>query len=154
VSPLYLQRHDLGSLYDLERVSDELRDFLTWLDESQPDAPACAEYRPPIDVVETAESIDIVADLPGVTTDALRIVFAGGAVVVAGRKAAPTCDHRGTTFHLAERTFGRFACVVRLAVAVDAGRARATFRAGELHLRLPRIEDRRGRDIRIEIESA
>jgi len=34
---------------------------------------------------------------------------------------------------------------------VDAGRARATLRKGELRVVFPRIEDRRGRQIRIPI---
>ncbi len=54
-------------------------------------------------------------------------------------------------FHMAERTFGRFARVVPLGGAVDAGRARATMRAGELRVSFPRIADRRGRQIRIPI---
>jgi HSP20 family protein len=105
-------------------------------------------------VIETAAAIEIVADLPGVAKDALRVLFSRGAVIVAGRKSARSCEHRDATFHLAERTFGRFACVVRLGAAVDSGRAKATLAAGELHIVLPRVEDRRGRDIAIAIESA
>jgi HSP20 family molecular chaperone IbpA len=72
---------------------------------------------------------------------------------VTGRKRAPLCTHREAAFHLAERTFGHFACVVRCEVAVDASRARATLGAGELHVVLPRIDDRRGREIAITVES-
>jgi HSP20 family molecular chaperone IbpA len=39
--------------------------------------------------------------------------------------------------------------VIRLAGAIDAGRARATLTAGELRIEFPRIEERRGRQIRI-----
>ncbi len=111
------------------------------------------EYRPAVDVLETAAAIEIVADLPGVAADALRVTFTGGTLVIAGRKRAPICAHREAAFHLAERTFGHFACVVRCDVAVDAGRARATLVAGELHIVLPRIEERRGLDIAITVES-
>lgn len=111
------------------------------------------EYRPPVDVIETAESIEIVADLPGVPAESVRVTFTGGTLVVAGRKPAPICAHREAAFHLAERTFGHFACVVGCEVAVDAGRARATLSAGELHVVLPRIDERRGREIPIAVES-
>jgi HSP20 family protein len=111
------------------------------------------EYRPPVDVIETASAIEIVADLPGITPDAVRVVFTGNTLVVAGRKHTPHCAHREAAFHLAERTFGRFVCVVRCDMAVDAGRARATLRGGELHVVLPRIEERRGHEIAIAIES-
>ncbi len=112
------------------------------------------EYRPPVDVIETAESIEIVADLPGVPAESLQVIFTDGTLVVAGRKRAPHCAHREAAFHLAERSFGHFACVVRCEVAVDASRARATLRAGELHVVLPRVvDDRRGREIPISVEA-
>jgi HSP20 family protein len=111
------------------------------------------EYRPPVDVIETAQSIEVVADLPGVPAESLQVIFTGGTLVVTGRKRAPHCAHREAAFHLAERTFGHFARVVRCEVAVDAGRARATLSAGELHVVLPRVDERRGREIPITVES-
>jgi HSP20 family protein len=111
------------------------------------------EYRPSIDVVETAGAIEIVADIPGVPAESLQVIVTGGTVVVAGHKRAPHCAHREATFHLAERPFGHFACAVRCEVAVDAGRAHATLNAGELRIVLPRVDDRRGREIPITIES-
>jgi HSP20 family protein len=153
VARIYFERRELSTLRELDHLSDEAQRFLAWLDDPHSGAVA-AECRPPMDVIETREAIEIVADLPGLSTDAVRVVFSRDAVIVAGQKSAPTCDSRGAAFHLAERTFGRFAIVVRLGVAVDAGQARATLRAGELHITLPRIEDRRGRDLQIRIESA
>jgi HSP20 family molecular chaperone IbpA len=109
------------------------------------------EYRVPVDVIETATSIEVVADLPGVAPESVRVSITAGTVVIAGRKRAPTCAHREAAFHLAERTFGGFACAVRCDVAVDAGGARATLRDGELHIVLPRIDERRGREIPVAV---
>jgi len=55
--------------------------------------------------------------------------------------------HAETTarFHLAERSYGRFARVIRLSGAVNTGQARAVARAGQLRVIMPRIEERRGR---------
>jgi HSP20 family molecular chaperone IbpA len=52
-----------------------------------------------------------------------------------------------------ERDFGRFARAVRLHTAVDAGRARAVLTLGELRVILPKIADRRGREIRVTVET-
>jgi HSP20 family molecular chaperone IbpA len=41
-----------------------------------------------------------------------------------------------------------------VAGAVDAGQARAILSAGELRITVPRIAERRGREIRIAIETA
>ena len=72
--------------------------------------------------------------------------------VGAKKNAIPaSCRHREAAFHLAERGFGRFIRAVRLAGAFDAGNARASLTAGELRIFLPRIDDRRGREIRIDV---
>jgi HSP20 family molecular chaperone IbpA len=69
--------------------------------------------------------------------------------VIAGRKLPGTCVDQEAAFHLAERSFGRFARAVRLAGAFDAGNASATLQGGELRIVLPRIDERRGREIHI-----
>jgi HSP20 family protein len=112
-----------------------------------------AQYHPPFDVLETATTIEIVADLPGVEHDAVRVVFNGDTVIISGEKRPTGCRH-ADAFHLAERTFGRFACAVRVDGAVDARHARAFIRAGELHIALPRIAERRRRDLPIAVERA
>jgi HSP20 family protein len=143
VATRIFQRHDFDR---------DLRRHLEWLD-ALPAVPAAVEYRPAIDVVETRESIDLIADLPGVPAGAIRIVVTGTTLVITGHKRAPSCHARDATFHVAERSFGRFAYGVRLSLAVDCGRARARLHAGELHVTLPLVEERRGRERQIAIES-
>jgi HSP20 family molecular chaperone IbpA len=73
-------------------------------------------------------------------------------LIVMGRKNPSACEHqREAAFHVAERTFGRFARGVRLTSAFDVGRADARLRAGELRVTLPRIEERRGLERRIPV---
>ncbi len=112
------------------------------------------ECVPPVDVVETETSVEIFMDLPGVPAQSVKVLFARGTILIAGQKLATACEHQEAAFHLAERAFGRFARAVRLAGAFDAGRAAATLVAGELRIVLPRIEERRGRQIRIPVTSS
>ena len=144
VTRIFFHRQDFDQ--DMQR-------FLAWLDNADVRDHAEVEYRPAIDVVETADAIDVIADLPGVSASSIRIVVTGGTVVIAGRKSPPLCPHAAATFHLAERSFGRFAYGLGLAVAIDAGRATATLKGGELRLTLPRIEERRGHEREIAIQS-
>lgn len=51
-----------------------------------------------------------------------------------------------------ERSFGRFARVVRLNAAIDGARCRAVLENGELRVDLPRIDERRGRAIVVPID--
>jgi HSP20 family protein len=109
------------------------------------------EYRPALDVLETDEAVAIVVDVAGVPAEAIRVLFRGGAVIVAGEKAPPPGEHP-QTFHLVEREFGRFARGVRLNGCYDVGSAKATLRNGELIVVLPKMGDRRGQAHRIPIE--
>lgn len=131
----------------------ELRRLARWLDDGPP-AGAAGQCSPPLDVLETAGAVEILLDVPGVPADALRVILTGETLVIAGRKVPKACAHRDATFQLAERCFGQFARAIRLAGAFDAGRATASLSAGELHVVLPRIDERRGRDIHIPVTAA
>ena len=119
--------------------------------DDDPAGAAAGECSPPLDVIETSEGIEILLDVPGVPAASVRVLFSQGTVIVAGRKTPGACAHREAAFHLVERTFGRFTRAVRLTGAFDAGRATATLIAGELRIVVPRVEERRGREIRIPV---
>ena len=93
--------------------------------------------------------------VPGVSGADVRVLFKHGVLIVTGDKHPPDgmCQE-GTAFHLVERSFGRFARVVRLEHAVDAARARASFAGGVLRVSIPRLAERRGRDIVVPVEIA
>ena len=140
---IFLERREFG---------DEARRLLDRLDEeSHGGAPG--ECSPPLDVIETAETVEVLMDLPGVVQDAIQVVFSRGTLVIAGQKRPPACEHRDAAFHLAERGFGQFARAIRLSGALDAGRASAFLSSGELRVVLPRIAERRGHDLRIEVQA-
>lgn len=101
------------------------------------------ECQPAVDVVETDQAVEIVVDVPGVPKEAIRVLFRGGVVIVAGEKA-PSPGNQSQAFHLVEREFGRFARTIRLNGAFDVANARATLRDGELTVVLPKLTERRG----------
>jgi HSP20 family molecular chaperone IbpA len=75
-------------------------------------------------------------------------------LLIAGEKERPEPGLRGpASFHLVERDFGRFVRAVRINTAFDAGSARARLREGELRVVLAKIQERRGREIAVPIES-
>ena len=139
---IFLERREMG---------DELRRLFDLLDGESRAAGGTGETNPPIDVIDAPAHITVVMDVPGVRADAVHIVLSRGTLLIAGTKLPSGCAHKHAEFHLAERTFGRFARIVRLSGAIDGGNARATLRAGVLRIEVPRIEERRGRQIRIPI---
>jgi HSP20 family protein len=134
-------------------MDDELRRLFDRLVQSEPPEHT-AECPVALDVVETSAAVEIILDVVGVQADAVQVVIARDTLVITGVKRPTACQHHDeATFHVAERVFGRFARAVRLSGAFDVARSDATLRAGELRVRLPRIEDRRGREHRIPIRT-
>jgi HSP20 family protein len=135
-------------------LADEARKLLDEIDSHLPGAASMtADCRPPLDVIETPTSVDIVLDVPGVPAEQLRVVIRRSTLLVVGNKPNDLTALKGR-FHVAERSYGRFARVVRLNGAFDASRARAVVRAGELRVSLPVLEDRRGGVLAIRVERA
>jgi HSP20 family protein len=143
-----LQFPEVGDLADeVRRLFDELERG------PAPCRPGANVFTPALDVVERPEVIDIYVDLPGVMPSDIRVIFKRGTLGVAGNKRPPDPASGRTRFLLVERGCGRFARAVRIAGPVDVQRARATLRDGELHVSLPRMEERRGREFVIPVEA-
>jgi HSP20 family protein len=132
-------------------LTEEARQLLAEIDQQVPGATRLsADCRPPTDVIETPTGLEVVVDVPGVTPGSLRVAVRRNVLLVVGAKIAPTAEE-ASRYHLAERSYGRFARIVRLEGAFDIGRARAATSGGQLRIQLPRLEDRRGRTLRIAV---
>jgi HSP20 family protein len=135
---------------DSADLADAVRRLLRDLDQTHGPG-SVGECRPPIDVYETGDAVEVTLDVPGVGPDDIRVVVRENAVIVVGEKMPAACAAKDARFHLAERTFGRFARALRLLTPVDAARARAELSGGRLRISVPRIDDRRGRDIPVKV---
>jgi HSP20 family protein len=149
-----IQKVTLDSLHQgAADLAEDARQLLLELDRDVPGAASInAECRPPLDVLETATAVEVVVDVPGVSPDALRVAVRRSTLLVVGAKITGPPD-TSAKFHLAERSFGRFARAVRIGGAFDASRATAHAAAGLLRVVLPRIEERRGRVVVIPVQS-
>ena len=114
--------------------------------------PAAADCTPPLDLVETEQGFEAVLDIPGVPRESVEIVMSGAVLLITGQKRPSVCRHRDAAFHIAERSFGRFARAISLDGPIDVARATATLADGELRVFLPRVAERRGAEIRIPIQ--
>jgi len=137
-------------LAEVRDLADEVRRLFEDLDRARPldQRLLPGVFSPTLDALETGDALEIVMDVPGVVPDDVRVLIKGEVVIIAGGKLPPNAAERTeASFHLVERDFGRFARAVRLSGAFDAGRATATLGGGELRIRIPKLEERRGRDI-------
>jgi HSP20 family protein len=142
---------DIYARADSADLAEAMRRLLRDLESTHGPGASIGECRPPVDVYEAGGNVEIALDVPGLAPEDVRVVVRENAVIVVGEKAAGSCAARDARFHLAERTFGRFARALRLLTPVDASKARAELNGGRLRIIVPRIDDRRGRDIPVKV---
>ncbi len=99
---------------------------------------------PAIDVFETPVDVVIEAELPGVEPEAVVVIAGEGLIVIEGTKQEEPGPGR-VNFLCMERSFGVFRRVVLPGASVDISRATAVCRDGILRVRVPKIEEKRGR---------
>lgn len=140
---------------DVGDLGQEVRRLFEDLAKRRPDRRhmVSGECMPLLDVFETERTIEIVIDVPGIATDGCRIMIKSGVVLVVGEKERPEPSRGPASFHLVERDFGRFARAVRVHAPIDASKARARLRDGELRIILPKLAERRGRELLVAIDT-
>jgi HSP20 family protein len=135
---------------DIDDFADDIRRVFQALGRSFSPESLAGECSPPFDVYETDDTLEVVADLPGVNAQSVHVVARGDGLLIAGEKA-PRRTGGESTFHLVERGYGRFARVARLGRPCNTAGARATIANGELRISIPKVDNRRGRRIPIPI---
>ena len=84
--------------------------------------------------------------------NALSLSVHGGNLVIEGKKQKPDLEG-GIHFHSAERQYGEFRRVIQLNVPVNTRHARAELENGLLRLTFPKVPNRRGEVVQIEVHS-
>lgn len=92
---------------------------------------------PKVDVRETDQEVDVIAELPGMDEDDVEVSAADGALIIRGEKESEAED-RDEDYVLRERTFGYIERVVPLPDNLELDNAEATFKNGLLTIRIPK----------------
>jgi HSP20 family protein len=93
-------------------------------------------YAPRVDIIETEDALEILADMPGVTKDGVEVTLEQRVLSIRGR--ADTAVPAGLAPLYLEYEPGDYERSFTLSDAVDPAGIEARVRAGVLHLRLPK----------------
>ena len=138
---------------ELERLRGRVGRLFVALQEASEMAAgeAGAAWLPAADVCESEACVTVTVELPGVRAEQIEVALTNEHLRVRGRKrkGAP----RGSITHLcSERSFGQFARTVPLRWPIRKDAATAELKDGLLTVRLPKLEDRRGKEHKIEVK--
>ena len=115
---------------------------------------ASGTFAPPVDLCETETGISIRVELPGVTADQIKIGLTNTKLRIWGEKKRRPNRRKVISYHCSERSFGKFGRIVPLRWTFSRPDASAQLCNGVLYIHLPKIEDRRGEEVLIEVKDA
>jgi len=141
---------------ELQRLRDRVGHLYAALQEAtEAENPlASGEWAPPVDLCETNQEIWVRAELPGVTAEQVNVGLTNTQLRVWGEKKRRVARRRIISYLCSERSYGKFTRIVPLRWTISVRDATAEIDNGILLIRLPKIEDRRGSEFRIEVKNA
>ena len=131
------------------RINRMLNDAFSGADWMYRDS-ATAAWVPPVDVLEEAGAIRIMAELPGVRPEDVKISVEGNVLTIHGTKQQ-VAEERTERVHRYERTYGAFERTFTLPATVDAEHIKAGYDNGVLTITLPKVEQAKPRQIQVEV---
>ena len=133
------------------RLNRLLSDSLTGSDWQLRDS-AAASWVPPVDIVEEADAIRIMTELPDVMPENVKISLENNVLMIHGTKEH-VAEERAERVHRYERTYGTFERSFTLPSTVDANAIKATYENGVLTVTLPKVEKAKPRQIAVQVTS-
>ena len=103
---------------------------------------------PPLELVDTGDSVVITAQLPGVSKEEVELTVLGDTLTIVGEKKLPA--ENGATYIRHERPHGRFRRLVDLPYSVAPDEIKASYKDGILTITLPKAEEAKPRQITVE----
>jgi len=141
---------------ELQRLRDRVGRLYVALEEAtEAESPiASGAWAPPVDLCETENMISVRVELPGVAAEQIKIGLSNTKLRIWGEKKRRPARRRIISYLCSERSYGKFNRVVPLRWTICVRTASAELKSGMLFIYLPKIEDRRGSEIMIEVKDA
>jgi len=137
----------LGGLMSLQRDMDSV--FQEFFQREPAVGPLREGWVPAVDVAEDANGYRLVAELPGVNKDDVKISLTEGLLTIRGEKKTGTTNE-SENWRRVERTYGSFERSFRLGAPVDPTKVKARYENGILTVFVPKAEEAKPREISIE----
>lgn len=107
-------------------------------------------YRPQVDILEKADELVVLADVPGATGEGIDVDFEDGSLTIHA-KVAPRQDE-STQYLVQEYGVGDYYRTFHVSEAIDASKITAEYADGILTLHLPKAEATKPRRIDVKCQ--
>lgn len=137
------QSEPMAGLHRLNSVLDEA--FANWPFQSQGGV-VTSSWTPAVDVFEDKNAVKIVAELPGVKPEDVKLSVENSVLTIRGEKKQEA-EEKTERVHRYERSYGAFERAFALPNSVDPDKIEASYGNGILTISVPKAEKARPREI-------
>lgn len=106
-------------------------------------------WAPAVDMYETQNEVVVSGDLPGIEEKDIRVSITGDLLTIQGQRQEKE-EVKDAGHYRREQWFGKFERTLTLPMAVETGQVKATYRDGVLTVKLPKAEEIKPKEIKIE----
>ena len=146
-----MSRRPQDSMTSLRRLNSILDDaFSSWPFQSQENGALTSSWIPACDVFEDKDAVKIVAEVPGVRPEDVKISLENNLLSIRGEKRQQA-EEKTERVHRYERTYGSFERAFALPTTVDPEKIVASYANGILTVTIPKAERARPREIPVKL---
>ncbi|NLI83496.1 MAG: Hsp20/alpha crystallin family protein [Deltaproteobacteria bacterium] len=113
--------------------------------------PFAETWQPSADLLETETAIVVKSDLPGLDASDIDVSLSGDVLTIKGEKRKEE-ERSGERYHSVERYYGSFQRSFRLPAPVQTDKVEATFDKGVLTVTLPKTEEAKKKEIKVQVK--
>jgi HSP20 family protein len=113
---------------------------------------ALEAFAPRVDIVELENAYKLVADVPGLTKDDVKVTVENGVLTISGEKKAETHEKKEKGWHYYERSSGSFSRAFNLPEHVDSENIKANYKNGVLELTMAKKEVAKPKAVEVKVE--
>ena len=106
-----------------------------------------------LDVVQRQEEIVVKASLPGVKAESIDLAVEDNILTIRAERR-PEYEGDGIVYLINERPVGSFYRALRLPETVDTGKIQSSYEDGVLSITLPKAEEKKKKQIKIQVGSS
>ena len=148
---LYNRRHPVyfRPMFGLRGLQDEMnRMFSDFFEESS--EKGVATITPAIDLVDGKDKVTVNVEVPGMNKDDVDISLKDDLLTIRGEKKEEKEEKEENRYYV-ERTYGSFLRTITLPSRVKADEVKATYKDGVLKIELPKAEEDKVREVKVEV---
>ena len=144
-------RRPLEGMTNLRRLNNMLDEaFNAWPFQAQENGSLTSSWLPPCDVFEDKNAVKIVAEIPGVDAEDVKISLENNLLTLRGEKKQQA-EEQSERVHRYERSYGVFERTFSLPTSVDPEKIDAKYSHGVLTVTIPKSERARPREIPVKV---